>query len=459
MAKIAELTTGPPPQPLQIQLKTRWDEATAGEKNNCIERAEEACRAVCSVIAPNDGERLFNEMAQTLSTNPNGPTDDLIALMSAYRDAQTKNVKLQVLSIYAYRHTVKKLQEFHEPYERISLRQIKLARAHAKSRGPGSIVLKVINHRVRLDTSKVEHFVDFINRPYFYQDVAFGTRTLKLDDGRQVIMPNVVRTITRSTMIKQYLEYCKEESFQPISRSTMYKILEVREASQQKSLSGLNNTAAEGVSAFARLTGILDELNEVGADKEILETMKKRLNNGKNYLKTTYKHDCGPEESECADHCRKFSLSDPTAPELQAQCSHKSHSLFCTHCEDMKALLDEIEAFIKNRSSRLYGDEQRDDLLYDFHDSKTKILGWKCHIIRGVNQECAKQDVLLNFDQNSALIVIDWAMKFEQLRYRERQSDWFAKRGLSWHISSVITRDSQGKTRVLSCPKWTFQTS
>ena len=230
----------------------------------------------------------------------------------------------------------------------------------------------------------------------------------------------------------------------------MYKILEVREASQQKSLSGLDNTAVEGVSAFARLTGILDELNEVGADKEIIETMKKRLSNGKNYLKTTYKHQCGAEESECADHSRKFSLSDPVAPELQAQCSHKSHSLFCSHCEDMKALLDEIEAFIKNHSSRLYGDEQPDDLLCDFHDSKTKILGWKCHIIRGVNQECAKQDVLLDLDQNSALMAMDWAMKFEQLRYRERQSDWFAKRGLSWHISSVITRDSQGKTRVLS---------
>jgi uncharacterized coiled-coil protein SlyX len=67
----------------------------------------------------------------------------------------------------------------------------------------------------------------------------------------------------------------------------MYRILEVREASQQKSLSGLDNTAAEGVSAFARLTEIIDELNEIGADKETMETMKKRLSNGKNYLKTT----------------------------------------------------------------------------------------------------------------------------------------------------------------------------
>ena len=32
-------------------------------------------------------------------------------------------------------------------------------------------------------------------------------------------------------------------------------------------------------------------------------------------------------------------------------------------------------------------------------------------------------------------------MKFLQLKYRDKQSDWFGKRGLSWHISTVITRN------------------
>ena len=78
---------------------------------------------------------------------------------------------------------MKLLQKFHEPYEKISLRQIKRARLHARKRGPGSNVPKVFSHRVRLDTSKVNHFIDFANRPYFYQDVAFRTRTLTLNGG------------------------------------------------------------------------------------------------------------------------------------------------------------------------------------------------------------------------------------------------------------------------------------
>ena len=32
-------------------------------------------------------------------------------------------------------------------------------------------------------------------------------------------------------------------------------------------------------------------------------------------------------------------------------------------------------------------------------------------------------------------------MNLLQLKYREKQSDWFGKRGLSWHISTVIIRD------------------
>ena len=81
---------------------------------------------------------------------------------------------------------MKLLQKFHEPYEKISLRQIKRARLHARKRGPGSNVPKVFSHRVRLDTSKVNHFIEF------------GTVLIStLDGGGKITMPNVIRTATR----------------------------------------------------------------------------------------------------------------------------------------------------------------------------------------------------------------------------------------------------------------------
>ena len=42
-----------------------------------------------------------------------------------------------------------------------------------------------VHHRVHIDMTKVDHFVEFINRPYFYQDVSYGTKFLKLDSGNR----------------------------------------------------------------------------------------------------------------------------------------------------------------------------------------------------------------------------------------------------------------------------------
>ena len=205
-------------------------------------------------------------------------------------------------------HTLKKI---HEPFGNLSTWQIKqLARFHACSCGPGTIPVKEKRHRVRLDMAKVDHFVEFVNRPYFYQDVSYGSKILNLESGEKIEMPNVVRTATRATMINQYVEYCKEQEYEPLSGTTMFKILEVREALQRKSLRGLENTAADGATGFLTFETVLESLQKGGIDKAGVLTLLGGLRDEKRYLKTDYRVNCKPDESTCADHCRKFALSD-----------------------------------------------------------------------------------------------------------------------------------------------------
>ncbi len=90
-----------------------------------------------------------------------------------------------------------------------------------------------------IDMVKLEHFLGFIDRPYFYQDVAFGTRKIQLESAEKFTMPNVIRTVIRATMISQYMEFCRNEIVDPLSRSSLYRVLTVRQASQRKSLSGM----------------------------------------------------------------------------------------------------------------------------------------------------------------------------------------------------------------------------
>lgn len=54
------------------------------------------------------------------------------------------------------------------------------------------------------------------------------------------------------------------------------------------------------------------------------------------------------------------------------------------------------------------------DLVYDLEQARTHILQWKAHILRSVNQDKAKQDIISNLNDSSALVVMDWAMKFLQ---------------------------------------------
>ena len=86
---------------------------------------------------------------------------------------------------------------------------------HSSTKGSvNQVPEEKIHHRVRIDMTKVDHFVEFINRPYFYQEVSYGTKFLKLDSGKTIEMRNVVRTVTRSTMIGQYIQFCQEEEFE-----------------------------------------------------------------------------------------------------------------------------------------------------------------------------------------------------------------------------------------------------
>ena len=131
--------------------------------------------AVCNVIAPRGSEELLQAF-KTPAVNE-VCSDDLTTLITAYKQAPSKNLKTQILSIYAPRYSARFLKKIHEPFEKLSDQQIKKARAHAKNVGAGFNLNKMPHRRVRIDLVKLDNFLSFVDQPYFYQDVSYGTRT------------------------------------------------------------------------------------------------------------------------------------------------------------------------------------------------------------------------------------------------------------------------------------------
>ena len=93
-------------------------------------------------------------------------------------------------------------------------------------------------------------------------------------------------------------------------------------------------------------------------------------------------------------------------------------------------------------------ENQREELQFDFESVKEKVLQLRSHLLRAKNQERAKTKILSELQPHQALLTMDWAIKFLPSKFREAQQDWFAKKGISWHVSAVISKAMDAEYQV-----------
>lgn len=144
-------------------------------------------------------------------------------------------------------------------------------------------------------------------------------------------------------------------------------------------------------------------------------------------------------EARVADHCSVYALSDPSESAFKQRCGHK-HNELCDQCQALNGSLQEVGEAAQDAEFR--NEDERDEILFLYESAKRSIQAWKAHQLRSVQQDKSRMDVLQLLNENTVLIVNDWAMKFLPQLYRESQQDWFGKRGISWHISVVFRRKS-----------------
>ena len=74
---------------------------------------------------------------------------------------------------------------------------------------------------------KVRDFIELFSRSTFLQDIAFGTKTLKLSSSDRIPIPSVVRTMNASKIIFLYHEECREHGMEPLKECTCFRLLDV----------------------------------------------------------------------------------------------------------------------------------------------------------------------------------------------------------------------------------------
>ena len=133
------------------------------------------------------------------------------------------------------------------------------------------------------------------------------------------------------------------------------------------------------------------------------------------------------KQSNIPDHCRAYALSDPKDKDYQMTCPH-DHLENCDRCELLASVLADIHDALEKMSNRNVSRDVIEELTFVKGQAKQNILAWKAHFLRCVNRDEARLEVINALDESSVLPVQDWAMKFLPRKFRESQSDWFAKK-------------------------------
>ena len=92
----------------------------------------------------------------------------------------------------------------------------------------------------------------------------------------------------------------------------------------------------------------------------------------------------------------------------------------CDRCLLVSSVVREIE---EGLAAAKCSDNEKEELAFVISQAKQSIECWKDHLLRSVNHDECRLDIVSSLSASSILLVLDWAMKYLPRKYRESQSD------------------------------------
>jgi hypothetical protein len=210
---------------------------------------------------------------------------------------------IYLLAVHLFSHAIKAAR---------SLRRITTTPTHHED--PEPIIRNRINPRL------TDHFLSWLLETRLLASVAWGTTKITLDNGHDLIIPKQVLQAKKSHTIHQYKIHCEEVCIKPLSDRTLHYLLDGIGATEQQSISGVDDFVKEAHEAWQTLEELVQSLPTSKTDKaRILSMIEKcRL-----YLKSTYVTHCAQHpKSTTTTHCTVDALSQHGSPYYSQVCDH-----------------------------------------------------------------------------------------------------------------------------------------
>ena len=161
-----------------------------------VSKVKEVITETVRTLAPYDTRNLLQATLNSLEAGEiNDETlsvssDILMAVVESYNTLSEPRERRQLQSIIADIIPFKRLQEL---ISGISRHQVTQAKKHKDQFGRGAAVpVSAGLPRERVDSARVDHFLDFVTSSHIIQDLPFGTKNIKLDSGEVIEIPNVI---------------------------------------------------------------------------------------------------------------------------------------------------------------------------------------------------------------------------------------------------------------------------
>ncbi|CAC5406446.1 unnamed protein product [Mytilus coruscus] len=318
--------------PVKKTLTAEWRGCSERTKSDYIIKTTKILNEVLNALVPGQETDVLQAIMERKKQNE----DSLLNIISAaYIGCEDWGSQRQILSIVAHQVSY---NELHALIPDLSRYKYGAARKHALSAGSGQKVPSTEITHEGITTEQINHFLDFIMSPAIITDIPFGESNLKLSNGEIISVPKIILNSVRTRVVQQSFSYCEEDTFEKKgSLSSYMRILHAIGPNVMKSMKGLDNYATDGAKAIESLQKIADLFGRLNKGKEWQDNICKLLTSSKQYLKLEYKTHV-VKESEVADHCCTFALSDGTK-DYTSSCSHL-HQNSCSQCEELDTVLE-----------------------------------------------------------------------------------------------------------------------
>ena len=394
--------------------------------------------------------------------------ETLTSLIEHFEHVTNKDIKQSLLAEISKKISFRSLQRMVK--EPVTLYEYRQAKKKLKLKGVFGSKLRKKQFKTKMVVRDrdITHFTTFVLQKHT-RDMAWGTKYIKFSNGEKIKVGNSVLEAVKSAIIRDYKKVSSEfnlgcepeDRIRIFTTRTYLKWMKAVRWTRSAALAGLDSYSATGFDAIETVDRIIDQLDTMAVTKNELKANMQIL---KRFLKFDFKSSIEDCSSGCGFHCDSFALSQNSSSgcnldqkprlkkkddekhfsgskmEFVEECACIDHASICSGCKNQVDIFARIREILLNMNNRW--------LLHKFEIAIKDINEYKKHIVRAIHQDKAKTVAMEKLSQHEALILFDFAMKFLPQKYREAQSDFFAKKGLSWHVMVCLWKTESGEVNL-----------